>query len=191
MSLQHAILGLLSYESMSGYDMKSFLDTSINFFWTAQLSQIYRDLGTLEKKGYVSYEIQVQEGRPDRKVYSITRQGEKAFEDWLGKFPLTLSPATRDEFCMRIFFGARLPRDEVAFQLKRFIKEKQEETSTQAYVEKVIERYSSYIEKPEEAFYWNLLLRRNQMLTETLIQWAEESIRQLELLEEDEKARQL
>ena len=92
---------------------------------------------------------------------------------------------------MRIFFGARLPRDEVAFQLKRFIKEKQEETSTQAYVEKVIERYSSYIEKPEEAFYWNLLLRRNQMLTETLIQWAEESIRQLELLEEDEKARQL
>ncbi|HHW60359.1 MAG TPA: PadR family transcriptional regulator [Syntrophomonadaceae bacterium] len=191
MSLQQAILGLLSYESMSGYDMKSFLDTSINFFWTAQLSQIYRDLGTLEKKGLVSYQIEVQEGRPDRKVYSITEKGEKAFEDWLGRFPQTLSPATRDEFCMRIFFGSRLPRDEVAFQLKRFIKEKQEEISTQAYVKKVIATYSSHIEKPEEVFYWNLLLRRNQMLTETLIQWAQESIRQLELLEEDEKARQM
>jgi len=187
MSLQHAILGLLSYEPMSGYDMKSFLDNSINFFWSAQLSQIYRDLGTLEKKGCVSFHIDAQEGRPDRKVYQITPEGEKAFHDWLQKFPTALSSAVRDEFSVRIFFGSRIPKEELGFQLRRFIKEQQEQISSFAYVKKVVESYSKSISAPEEELYWKLLLNRSNSVAQTLIKWAEESIQELENIDKDQR----
>lgn len=186
MSLQHAILGLLSYEPMSGYDMKSFLDNSINFFWSAQLSQIYRDLGTLEKKGYVSYQIDAQDGRPDRKVYHITPEGENAFHVWLQKFPSTLSSAVRDEFSVRIFFGSRIPKEELQFQLRRFIKEQQEQISSFVYVKKVIESYSKSI-APEEELYWKLLLNRSNSMAQTLIKWAEDSIQELEKLDREQQ----
>ena len=184
MSLQHAILGLLSYEPMSGYDMKSFLDNSINFFWSAQLSQIYRDLGTLEKKGCVSFHIDAQEGRPDRKVYHITPEGEKAFHEWLQRFPGTLSSAVRDEFSVRIFFGSRISKEELLFQLRRFIKEQQEQIASFAYVKKVVESYSKKT-APEEEFYWKLLLNRSNSVARTLINWAEESIQELENIDKD------
>lgn len=184
MSLKHAILGLLMYESMTGYDFKSFLDNSINFFWSAQLSQIYRDLGTLEKQGYVTYHIEPQEGRPDRKVYSITEDGEHIFKDWLEKFPATLSPVIRDEFAVRIFFGAQLSYDELEFQFKRFIKEKQEERTSLDTVSKVIKNYSRRISSPEDRFFWKLVQKRSYLANEALIQWAEECI---QLLDEKKK----
>jgi DNA-binding PadR family transcriptional regulator len=165
---------------MSGYDLKSFLDNSINFFWTAQLSQIYRDLGSLESKGHVSYRIEPQEARPDRKVYSITEEGRRVFSEWLEKFPGTLTSAVRDEFSVRIFFGSRIPPDEMSFQLRRYIKEKQEELKSYEYVNKIIEKYSSSVGAPQEAFYWKLLLERNFMVTRALITWAEESIQKIE-----------
>ncbi len=187
MSLQHAILGLLSYEPMSGYDIKSFMDNSISFFWSAQLSQIYRDLGSLEDKGYVFFQIEPQEGRPDRKVYHITAEGEQAFHQWMEKFPRSLTSAVRDEFAVRIFFGSRISKEELSFQLRRFIKEQQAEIVSLAHVKKVIENYSRTKSTPEDEFYWTLLWKRSSRVTDVLIQWAEETIQELDNY--DKKAR--
>ena len=49
--LKHGILGLLNYGDMTGYEIKDVFEHSLNFFWTAQTSQIYRELQTIEKKG--------------------------------------------------------------------------------------------------------------------------------------------
>jgi len=68
MSLGNALLGLLSYGPMTGYDLKKLLDYPMGFFWLAQMSQIYRELNKLEEKGLVKSEIKPQEKRPDRKV---------------------------------------------------------------------------------------------------------------------------
>jgi len=179
MSLQNAILGLLTYQSMSGYDLKNVFDKSINFFWHAQLSQIYRELGTLESKGFASSHIEPQEVRPDRKVYSITREGERSFHEWLGKFPQKLLPPVRDEFNMRIFFGSALPREEIAFQLKRFIKEMKEELNFYRTVETIIEEYSKEVSRSGEKFYWGLTLKKGYFMAEAQICWAEECLREL------------
>ncbi|MDE7252270.1 MAG: PadR family transcriptional regulator, partial [Acetatifactor sp.] len=51
--LKHGILGLINYREMTGYEiMRTFRD-SLNFFWEVQTSQIYRELQTLESKGWV------------------------------------------------------------------------------------------------------------------------------------------
>ena len=73
--LKHGILGLLSYGSMSGYDISRTFKDSLNYFWTAQTSQIYRELQTLKEKGWANNEIVEQKGKPDKKVFSITESG--------------------------------------------------------------------------------------------------------------------
>ncbi len=180
MSLQHAILGLLTYEPRTGYDLKAFFENSINFMWTASLSQIYRELSKLEGQGYLTSIVEPQTGRPDKKYYQVTEEGEQAFRDWLVKFPGSLSTAVRDEFSVRIFFGSRLTREETIFQLRRFIKEKQEEMASLHHVIRVIEHYSHHISAPEEEFYWKLIHKRGVMTCTALIEWAEDSIREIE-----------
>lgn len=48
--LKHGVLGLLNYADMTGYEIREIFNKSLNFFWQAQSSQIYRELRTLEKK---------------------------------------------------------------------------------------------------------------------------------------------
>ena len=61
MTLKHAILGLLNYEPMTGYDLKKTIDISINHFWPAVQSQIYTTLAKMEKEGWVTVETIPQE----------------------------------------------------------------------------------------------------------------------------------
>ena len=182
MSLQHCILGLLEYEPMTGYDMKFFMDTSITHFWTAQLSQIYRELIALEKKGHVIHHIEPQEGRPDRKVFQITAEGQSAFRKWLLQFPDSLSPTIRDEFSVKIFFGSMLNPGEIRFQLRRYIKERENELKYLLYVEKVVHHYSKKLERPQEVFFWNMLLKRNRIIASSQIDWAKEFLGEMELI---------
>jgi PadR family transcriptional regulator AphA len=43
-----AILGLLSIEPMSGYDIRRNLDESLSYFWSESYGQIYPSLKKLE-----------------------------------------------------------------------------------------------------------------------------------------------
>ena len=52
--LKHGILGLLNYGDMTGYEIREIFNKSLNFFWQAQSSQIYRELRTLEKNGWIA-----------------------------------------------------------------------------------------------------------------------------------------
>jgi len=120
LSLKDALLGLLNHKPMTGYDLKKILDHPMGFFWIAQMSQIYRELNTLEEKGLVKSEIVPQEKRPDRKVYQLTKEGRETFLNWLNRFPNRLSQASRSRFLMRIFFSSRIKLEELAFEIKRY-----------------------------------------------------------------------
>ncbi|MGE5449967.1 MAG: PadR family transcriptional regulator [Methanomassiliicoccales archaeon] len=182
MSLQYAILGMLTYEPRTGYELKAFFDHSINFVWTAKLSQIYRELANLEDKGYVTSMLEMQEGRPDKKIYTVTGVGKQAFQDWVEKFPSSLSTAVRDEFSVHVFFGSRIDPEEITFQLKRFIKEKQEELVSLARVMQLIEDFTHRDSYHNEEFYWRLMHKRTLATCHTVINWAEDSIREIEEL---------
>ena len=80
MSLKHAILGFLSYQPFSGYDLKKAFDRSVRHFWPANQSQIYRTLARITDQGWAEVEIIQQTDRPDRKEYAKLL-GEKAGVD--------------------------------------------------------------------------------------------------------------
>jgi DNA-binding PadR family transcriptional regulator len=180
MSLQYAILGLLSYRQMTGYDLKKMFDESINNFWAASLSQIYRELGTLERKGYLTSEIEKQNDRPDKRIYNITTDGRAAFREWITHFPEKLSKEKRDEFTLRLFFGSNLSKQDLITQLRRFLAEMQEQLDKIQYFNRMADQYVSQMKLFNgEDVYWKLILRRALMNTETSIKWANESLEEL------------
>ena len=177
MTLQYALLGLLSYHDQTGYDLKKMFDDSIRNFWHASISQIYRELNTLQHKGFVTSEILPQADRPDKRIYSITDAGRTAFSEWIAQFPEKLSKEKRDEFSLRLFFGSSIGKDEVLRQFKRLMAEKQREL---AVIHQFMTLTGEYTKKLSlyggEELYWRFILRRAEMNIDTTIAWANECI---------------
>lgn len=101
-TLHYIILGLLGAHPMSGYDIKRAFDRSLATYWNAGNSQIYTTLKMLAARKLVSSETILQEGRPNRRVYSLTPAGRAALDGWLAE-PVP-SRFTKDEFLTRLFF---------------------------------------------------------------------------------------
>ena len=78
------ILGLLSFEPRTGYDIKQVTDRSTRFFWGASYGQIYPELRRLEAAGLVESHEEPR-GRVPRRVYRLTDDGRRAFESWLSE----------------------------------------------------------------------------------------------------------
>ena len=87
MALEHALLVSLSERPASGLDLARRFDKSIGFFWQASHQQIYKTLGRMEKDGWVTSTVVVQQGRPDKKVYDVSDAGRLAVQAWLATHP--------------------------------------------------------------------------------------------------------
>ncbi len=174
MSLQFAILGLLKYKPMTGYDLKKMFNESISNFWAASLSQIYRELSVLESKGYLNHTILPQDDRPDKKIYSMTETGNAAFREWIETFPDKMSKETRDEFTLRVFFGSNINKEDMLQALQRFKEEKQGGLREIANLKEISRQYKGDMGlMGEEDMYWKFVLRRARMTLEMLICWAD------------------
>lgn len=83
MGVKHIFLGLLSKQSMHGYELKSSFDDVMNGQWRLNFGQVYTTLARLERDDLVNA-VEVSQGdKPDKKVYCITEQGQKEFYRWL------------------------------------------------------------------------------------------------------------
>ncbi|GAA4724250.1 PadR family transcriptional regulator [Nocardioides endophyticus] len=110
MSLRNAVLGMLSLRESSGYDIKRHFDRAVHFVWNASNSQIYRELVSMEKDDLVSSRTVQQDGRPNKKVYSLTDTGRNELDRWLTS-PAEV-PYGKEPFLMRLFFMGRAEPDE-------------------------------------------------------------------------------
>lgn len=102
MNIQNTILGLLHTQPMTGYELKQAFDSSLGFFSGASFGSIYPILNSCRKKGLVNMEVEVQDGKPNRKIYSLTPEGRKSFMNALSD-ELLMSPY-KNEFLTRLFF---------------------------------------------------------------------------------------
>jgi PadR family transcriptional regulator, regulatory protein AphA len=116
MALEHAILGFLDREPMTGYDLKTrCFDAAMGHLWTADQAQVYRTLDRLQSAKLVTSRLHPQRGKPDRKVYSVTAKGRAALAQWLAE--PEPPPALRDPFLMHLFFSSDLSDSELLAQL--------------------------------------------------------------------------
>lgn len=110
MDVQSVLLGFLMKQSMTGYDLKKVFSLSFSFFSGLSYGSIYPALKKMEKQGLISKQVHIQDGAPNRKVYTITELGKSAFLNALRSqqaFELT-----KNTFMMKLFFFAYLPPEE-------------------------------------------------------------------------------
>ncbi|KAA3643443.1 MAG: PadR family transcriptional regulator [Chloroflexi bacterium] len=115
--LKHALLGFLSYGPMTGYELKQTMDGSTSYFWHAKQSQIYTTLKRMEQDGLVASEIEPQEKRPDRRVYSINPAGQAMLREWLDA-PLLELDQRKELFLLKMFFSASVNKETLLTQLR-------------------------------------------------------------------------
>jgi DNA-binding PadR family transcriptional regulator len=96
------VLGMLALRPRSGYDIKTTVDRTTRFFWSASYGQIYPELRHLENAGLVASRSSPNGARA-RTVYSLTETGRAAIDAWL------ISPGygvtMRDEGLLKLFFA--------------------------------------------------------------------------------------
>lgn len=118
MDVQSVLLGFLMRKSMTGYDLKKAFSLSFSFFSGLSYGSIYPALKKMEGQGLISKQVEIQDGAPNRKVYTITESGKKSFLEAL-KGPFA-PEHPKNSFLMRLFFFAHLsPEERRAIALKQ------------------------------------------------------------------------
>lgn len=102
----YVILGMVSREPRSGYEIKALVDNSTRFFWAASYGQIYPELKRLSGAGLVEG-VDSPTGGRKRTVYAITAAGEEELRSWLRQPPTTCE--MREEGLLKLFFAGALP----------------------------------------------------------------------------------
>jgi PadR family transcriptional regulator, regulatory protein AphA len=167
MSIEHAMLGLLSLNPLSGYDIKKMFEGSVALYWSGNNNQIYKTLIKLHEQGWVSRETQVQESNPARKIYSITEKGLEELRRWAFTDPEI--PQVKNSFLIQLAWADSLTANELDDLLERYESEirmqlemlrfqKQQKNvspsgvSRDAYINVLLAR------TPRETFLWNMIL---------------------------------
>jgi PadR family transcriptional regulator, regulatory protein AphA len=118
MSIECAILGLLSSRPLTGYDIKKMFEGSAALYWSGNNNQIYTTLVKLHENELVTREIELQEDRPPRKIYSITAKGQDELKKWLLSEPEP--PQLKNSFLIQLAWADQLNPDELDALLEKY-----------------------------------------------------------------------
>ncbi|MCD4672393.1 MAG: PadR family transcriptional regulator [Anaerolineaceae bacterium] len=184
MSLEHAILGFLTYRPLSGYDLKKFFDESVRHFWSATQSQIYRTLARMSETGWIEMEHIEQEDRPDRKVYHITNEGRDELRHWLTT-PLDL-PAIRHKWLVQVFFADQLSDEETITLFEAHAERLRQKLALfRNGVQEVVERRFTEGGSKRSRRLWQFTLDYGIAHLEWELQWIENALKDLRYLPSD------
>jgi DNA-binding PadR family transcriptional regulator len=183
MSLKHGILGLLNYGPLSGYDLTKAFSQSLNFFWSAQTSQIYRELEAMAASGWIEVEEERQRGRMVATVYALAAPGREELARWLRE-SLEERERNRNPFLLRLFFQSSAGLESVRVLVGAF-KERAEARAEalRETLEKVIPERRKAAENELTAFCWSQAAEYDLAQYEAEARWAEAFLARLVALE--------
>tara|TARA_R110001606_G_scaffold74778_7_gene173301 strand:+ start:17201 stop:17749 length:549 start_codon:yes stop_codon:yes gene_type:complete len=166
-SLRHAILVLLQDQEASGYDLAREFANSIGLVWNATHQQIYLELGKLNDQRMVNFRHVPQEGKPDKKLYSITEEGRQELIRWLRK---PAGPARiRDAFMVKVAGGELADTQTLINELELLAKQRRERLATFEALAKKLDEQGR-----EQNLFSYLTVRRGILDQRAWLQWAEE-----------------
>ena len=173
-SSMEVLLGLLTIAPMSGYDLGQAIRTSVGFFWNESYGQIYPNLKLLAAEGLVTAKTEQQIGKPERRVYSITKKGRKRLAAWLEVKPQP--EIARNELLLKLFFGAQISPEISIQHVERMVE------SERAFLREFKRIELEEIAKSEQypdAPYWKMAARFGQLELEAHQRWGEETLDEL------------
>jgi len=168
---------------MTGYELDKFFKNSLNYFWQAKTSQIYRELNAMEDLGWLTSERVIQEDKPNKKVYSITAEGKQTLLKWILSPDISFGNEMRNPFLMRIFFAGEAGNEgrrqtiEILKEYKKLCEAyliSMNNVLEELKLDESNEKYTAHVG------YWKITALSGQMSLKCQIEWANEAIAILE-----------
>lgn len=188
MSIEYAILGLLSWRPMTGYDIKKMFAGSAAFYWSGNNNQIYTTLVKLHENDLVTRQVEVQEDSPARKIYSITAKGQAELKKWLLSQPEP--PQFKNTFLVQLAWADQLSQEELDALLEKYEAEMQmqlamlQNQKQQQNIDpsgKIRDAYinASQARTPREAVLWSMIQENWISFYENELKWVRRLRKQL------------
>ncbi len=102
-SFRYFVLGLLAQQPLSGYDIKRLLKGLEWLIGSPSFGSLYPALHALREAGLVTVTTVTREGKPPRKIYTITATGQAALQTW-AEVPATAK--TLKDFVMQLILAS-------------------------------------------------------------------------------------
>lgn len=162
------ILGLLSHESMTGYEIKKRMDTTLSFFWGASFGSIYPTLNGLVREGMVT-KYETKENGRNKAIYHITQEGRLYLKKWL-QLPIE-KDEMRYETLLKLFFGNEIGEGGTLKHIVAFKDKVQKQLPMLEGAARTLEK----IEDEDDAhLYYKLTAMCGVKIYEAFLEWSEE-----------------
>jgi DNA-binding PadR family transcriptional regulator len=110
-SFRYAILGVLTQESLHGYEIKSRFETLLGSTWEVNIGQVYGTLRRLERDGLI--EPIGERGERGKLAYQATEAGRRQLEQWLRE-PETEPQYLHEALFVKLLLLPRLAKGQLA-----------------------------------------------------------------------------
>jgi DNA-binding PadR family transcriptional regulator len=175
MDLRSTILGLLNWKPASGYDLKRIISDSDVFYWSGNNNQIYKSLIELQHEGLVTYQIQLQENLPAKKIYTITEQGLSALQHSLREAPEI--PELRKSFLIQLAWAEILSDEEILALLEKYAAEIA--NRLRMYEAQAAHSGSSPDRSKREKYLWKRIMENFITAYQTELDWVHQTQQEL------------
>ncbi len=167
------ILGLLSHEELTGYEIKRRIDTTLKFFWSGSYGSIYPTLNDLVQRGLATKRADSGNKR-NRNIYTITKEGREYLKQWLSL------PAEKDELryetLLKLFFGNEQGSDQAIVHIESFAHKIETELS---YLLHAAEALKDCLNEDSNHLYYLLTVEFGIQTYRTYLDWCQEAKRRL------------
>ncbi|WP_096156237.1 MULTISPECIES: PadR family transcriptional regulator [Bacillus] len=175
----YAILGILTTPCKSGYDIKQFIDQSLNHFWKISYGQIYPTLKIIVKEGLAEVKVSQTQGRVDRNEYYLTTKGLEILKSWLEQ-PIEHAPIERNEVLLKLFFGSYQSAESTVSLLQDYKQRLETRYETYLAIEQGILQHNK---EEKDAMYWLFTLDYGKRGTKAAIEWCEHTLKYFSIKE--------
>jgi PadR family transcriptional regulator AphA len=172
-----ALLGWLTTESLSGYDLKQRTERYVGEFWYGSFGQIYPLLHQMLKEGLVTVHEEQQGSHPPRKVYTITESGRAMFNEWMAHE--TEPDFFRSELLLKLFFGNLTSPSVLCTHVEKVLDEARRRLSRYSEIRKAAE---NKIANFPNLTHMLITLDRGFIVQQGYVEWAERTLDRLRAL---------
>jgi PadR family transcriptional regulator AphA len=178
---KYAVLGLLTYAPLSGYDIRRIYAQSLGNFWSESYGHIYPILKRLVDEELATRDVQQHAGKPDRHVYTITDVGRDELHRWLAQ--PSEPHMERVELLLKLFHGWEMGSAVMIGHVKQ----------CRAEHEAFLQKYEQYDqamthENEPPTPYWLMTVSCGRHISKAYIEWCDETIAKLETLPAEPRA---
>ncbi len=163
------ILGLLSHEELTGYEIKKRMDTALKYFWSASYGSIYPALNDLVERGLATKREDAKSKR-NKLIYTITNDGREYLKKWL-TLPIE-KDELRYETLLKLFFGNEQGEEQAIFHIEAFEQKIQKELPYLLNAQKIL---SENLNDESTHKYYLLTVEFGIKTYQTYLEWCKEA----------------